>query len=219
VQPEPPRVSSPPGHPRSMPVRPPRRAAAVAQSVPAWPWCKLPLSIPPHMSSSQPARPSVPHTSLRRVLRALNPASVRVVRRRAIPVSSLVEMGSRRLPLCMPPRATQFAEPCAQQPQNTSSQLARTRFHIYVARRRDSDGVWLPLHLPPRTRSSTPCVRAFAPLASPLPALRALCHHVVLAGCPRSVERAVVRRCSCRPRALFHDVHTLFNYFCYSRSR
>jgi hypothetical protein len=41
----------------------------------------------------------------------------------------------------------------------------------------------------------------------------------VLAGCPRSVERAVVRRCGCRPRALFRVVHTLFNYFRYSRSR
>jgi hypothetical protein len=118
-----------------------------------------------------------------------------------------------------PPRATRFAEPCAQQPQNTSSQLARTRFRIYVARRQDSDGVWLPLHLPPRTCSSTPCVRAFAPLASPLSALHALCHRVVLVGCSRSVERAVVRRCSCRPHALFHAVHTLFNYFRYSRSR
>jgi hypothetical protein len=100
-------------------------------------------------------------------------------------------------PYAHPPRVARFAEPCAQQPQNTSSQLVRTRFRIYAARRRDSDGVSLPLHLPPRTRSSTPCVRAFAPLASPLPALRALCHRAVLAGCPRSVEQAVVRRCSC----------------------
>jgi hypothetical protein len=52
-----------------------------------------------------------------------------------------------------------------------------------------------------------------------MPALRVLCHHVVLAGCPRSVERAVVRRCSCRPRALLRAVRTLFNYFRYSRSR
>jgi hypothetical protein len=36
-------------------------------------------------------------------MRALDPAPVRVVRRRAIPVSSLVEMGSRRLPLCTAP--------------------------------------------------------------------------------------------------------------------
>ena len=64
-----------------------------------------------------------------------------------------------------------------------------------------------------------PCVRAFAPLASPLPALRALCHRVVLAGCPRSVERAVVRRCSCCPRALSRVVRMLFNYFRYCRSR
>jgi hypothetical protein len=147
------------------------------------------------------------------------PAPVCVVRRRAIPVSSLVKMGSWRLPLCTAPRAARFAEPCAQQPQNTSSQLARTRFRIYAAHRRDSDGISLPLHLPPRTRSSTLCVRAFAPLASPLPALHALCHRAVLAGCPRSVERAVMRHCSCRPRALFHAVHTLFNYFRYSRSR
>jgi hypothetical protein len=117
------------------------------------------------------------------------------------------------------PRMARFAEPCAQHAQNTSLQLARTRFRICVARCRDSDGVRLPLHLPPRTRSSTLCVRAFAPLASPLPALRALCRRAVLAGCPRSVERAVVRRCSCRPRALSRVVHTLFNYFRYSRSR
>jgi hypothetical protein len=36
-------------------------------------------------------------------LRALDPASVCVVHRRVIPVSSLVEMGSRRLPLCTAP--------------------------------------------------------------------------------------------------------------------
>jgi hypothetical protein len=160
---------------------------------------------PPHVVASCPARPQ-PSLCARRS----SSSHTRILARRDGQQAST--------PMHAPPRATQFAEPCAQQPQNTSSQLARTRFHIYVACRRDSDGVWLPLHLPPRTRSSTPCVRAFAPLASPLPALRALCHRVVLAGCPRSVERAVVRRCSCRPRALFHDVHTLFNYFCYSRS-
>jgi hypothetical protein len=82
-------------------------------------------------------------------MRALDPAPMCVVRRRAIPVSSLVEMGSRRLPLCTAPRAARFAEPCAQHPQNTSSQLARTRFRICAARRRwDSDDVCLPLHLP-----------------------------------------------------------------------
>jgi hypothetical protein len=40
-----------------------------------------------------------------------------VVRRLAIPVSSLVEMGSRRLPLCTVPRAARFVEPCVQEPQ------------------------------------------------------------------------------------------------------
>jgi hypothetical protein len=175
------------------------------------------------MSSSQPARPSVPHTSLRRVsacAHSTQPLCASfVVEPYTYPRSSRWAAGIYLYAPPPPPRATRFAEPCAQQPQNTSSQLARTRFRIYVARRQDSDGVWLPLHLPPRTCSSTPCVRAFAPLASPLSALHALCHRVVLVGCSRSVERAVVRRCSCRPHALFHAVHTLFNYFRYSRSR
>jgi hypothetical protein len=107
-------------------------------------------------------------------------------------------------PMHAPPRGVICRTVCATAPKQ-SSQLARTRFRICAARRWDSDGVRLPLHLPLeliRLPPPLPRVRAFVSLASPLPALRALCRCAVLAGCPRSVEQAVVRRCSCRPCAL-----------------
>jgi hypothetical protein len=159
-EPRSPRVSSPPDRPRSMPDRPRSAATARRCRCAVCPVQTPPAEPPSRMSSSQPARPSVPHMSLHCVC-ACAPSTqpLHVVRRQAIPISSPVEMGSKRLPLCTAPRAARFVEMCAQQPQNTSSQLARTCFRICATRRRDSNGVRLPLRLSPRTHLSTPCVR------------------------------------------------------------
>jgi hypothetical protein len=50
-------------------------------------------------------------------------------------------------PMHGPPRSVICRTVCATAPKQ-SSQLARTRFRICAARRWDSDGVRLPLHLP-----------------------------------------------------------------------
>jgi hypothetical protein len=125
VQPEPPRVSSPPGRPRSMPVRPPRRAAAVAQSVPAWPWCKLPLSIPPHMSSSQPARPSVP-------LPPVDPPSH--------------EFLAASTAKCPP----HVVASCPARPQPSLCARRSSSSHTRILARRDGQQASTPMHAPPR---------------------------------------------------------------------
>jgi hypothetical protein len=140
-----------------------------------------------------------------------------VVRRLAILVPSLVELGSTRLPPRTAPARHNSPNRSRSSPKRVLAE--RTRFRICAAHHLGSDGVRLPFHLPPRTRSSTPCVRAFAPLASSLPTLRARCRHVVLVVCPRSNEHVVVRHCSHRPHALFRVVRALFNYFHYGRSR
>jgi hypothetical protein len=139
---------------------------------------------------------------LLRNLRALDPTFVRVVRR-------LSSSHTRTLAHRIGQHASTPTHGAIRRTAHCSPKcvlVKRTRFRICVARRLGSDGVRLPFHLPP-------CVRAFAPLASSLPTLRARCRHVVLVVCSRSIEDIVVCRCSHRPRALFRAVRVLFNIF------
>jgi hypothetical protein len=105
---------------------------ALVQSVPARSWCRLPLRAPPthesHTASTTKCSPHVIASCLCR--RALDLAPVRVVRRRAIPIPSLVEMGSTRLP----PRTTRLCCLCvavrASRGSCTSIKLVRHIVHI-----------------------------------------------------------------------------------------